>query len=84
MAMKLPRLQTVIDPDGAAILDIKRGQISTLNASGAFVWQCLQQGEMVDEIVTELARETGEQIATVDRDVRDFIENLKDEHLLKH
>lgn len=76
-------LHSVVDPDGAAILDIDRGLISTLNPTGAYVWQALQRGEAVETIVTNLARETGEQATTVERDVRDFIGRLKEQHLLK-
>lgn len=83
MALDSSSLHTVVNSDGAAILDIKCGMISTLNPTGAFVWQGLQRGETVSVIVTNLARETGEMAATVGRDVRDFIESLKERHLLQ-
>ena len=76
-------LHTVVDQDGAAILDIQRSQISTLNPTGSYVWQGLQRGETVESIVTNLAREAGEERITVERDVRAFIESLKEQHLLK-
>jgi hypothetical protein len=82
MALGSLRLHTVVDSDGAAVLDIGRGLISTFNPTGAFVWQGLQRGETVSVIVTNLARETGETPATLERDVRDFIEILKEQHLL--
>ena len=50
MALGSSRLHTVVDSDGAAILDIKCGLISTLNATGAFVWQALQCGETVSAL----------------------------------
>ncbi|HEY4380131.1 MAG TPA: PqqD family protein [Acidobacteriaceae bacterium] len=76
-------LHTVVDQDGAAILDIQRGLISSLNPTGAYVWQALQRGETVETVITNLARETGEERITVERDVHDFIESLREQHLLK-
>jgi hypothetical protein len=67
----------------AAILDMERGLISTLNATGAFVWQGLRRRETVSAIVTNLVRETGEEVTTVERDVLDFIESFKEQHLLQ-
>ena len=83
MAMGNPYLQTVVDQDGAAILDIDRGQVSTLNPTGAFVWQRLQRGEMIEVIIANLACETGEEIHVIERDVRGFVELLKQRRLLQ-
>jgi hypothetical protein len=82
MRVAFSHIHTVADSDGAAILDVDHGSISTLNSTGAFVWQGLQCGETVSAIVTQLARETGEAPATVERDVLDFVENLTKQHLL--
>jgi hypothetical protein len=78
-----PYLQTVVDQDGAAILDIDRGQVSTLNPTGAFVWQRLQRGETIEVIIANLARETGEEIHVIECDVREFVELLKEKRLLQ-
>lgn len=82
MIVTSTRLHTVVDADGAAILDVQGGLISTLNATGAFVWQRLERGETREAIVAELARETGEAHITVERDVCDFIEDLTARRLL--
>ena len=74
-------LHTAANEDGAAILDVERGEISTLNATGAYIWQALQRGQALDTIVHDLARETGAETEVVDRDVRNFIETLKAKHL---
>jgi hypothetical protein len=84
MTEESSHLHSVVDQDGAAILDIDRGLISTLNTTGAYVWQGLERGELVETIVASLARETGEEPALVERDVRDFLSTLKQEHLLPH
>lgn len=84
MTIENPHLHTVVDQDGAAILDVERGLISTLNPTGAAVWQGLKRGDALETIVANLARQTGEEALTVERDVRDFIETLKENHLLSH
>ena len=76
-------LQTVVDQVGVAILDIDRGQVSKLNPTGAFVWQRLQRGETIEEVIANLACETGEEIHVNERDVREFVEVLKEQRLLR-
>jgi hypothetical protein len=82
MAYPATRLRSVVDPDGTLILDIEHDTIVTLNSTGGFVWDRLQQGKLVDDIVCELAAETGADVAAVDRDVRSFMEQLMSKHLL--
>lgn len=84
MTMKRSHLHSVVDQDGAAILDIDRGLTSTLNATGGYVWQGLERGEPIETIITNLARETGEDALVIDRDVREFLDSLKQKHLLPH
>lgn len=77
-------LRTIANQDGAAILDIDRNRISMLNSTGAIVWQALERGEPLETIIAHLARETGEDAAVVDRDVRGFLDSLKQKDLLPH
>ena len=74
-------LRAIANEDGAAILDTKRGTISTLNPTGAYIWQALERGESVETIAASLARETGEHVDTVKRDLREFVESLKEQEL---
>lgn len=74
-------LRSVIDHDGAVILDIEHDAMLTLNSTGAYVWKKLKQGKLIDEIVGELASETGADPATVDRDVHAFFDQLKAKNL---
>ena len=83
MADPSSNLRTVINPDGAAILDIPRNQITTLNSSGGFIWERLQQGLPVDQIVHDLARESNTDPVIVEKDVNTFLEQLRLEHLLR-
>jgi Coenzyme PQQ synthesis protein D (PqqD) len=82
VAIENLHLQSIVNQDGAVILNIERGLISTLNPTGAYVWQGLQNGESLETIVLNLAHETGEEALTVERDVRDFVEDLKQKRLL--
>jgi hypothetical protein len=82
MAIESPHLQSVVDHDGAVILNVERGLISTLNPTGAYVWQGLQRGESLEVIIANLSRQTGKEPSTVEPDVREFVEDLKQKHLL--
>jgi hypothetical protein len=74
-------LRSVIDHAGAVILDFDHDAMLTLNSTGGYVWEKLKQGKLIDEIVRELALETGADPAAVDRDVRAFVDQLKANHL---
>lgn len=77
MASTQAELRSVVTADGAAILDVRRGTISPLNDTGAYVWQALQRGENTEVIAQNLARETGAALDVVQRDVQLFVEALK-------
>ncbi len=70
-------LRTVINEDGAAVLDMPSGTITTLNSTGAYIWQELQRGETAETIAANLARETGETLEVVERGVAAFLAELK-------
>lgn len=82
MVSRSSNLRVIVSPDGAAILDIEHDSISTLNPTGAYVWQGLQRGESLETVIAKLARETGEDPLLVERDVRDFVEELQQKQLL--
>lgn len=75
-------IHSVIDDTGAAILDIERNAMITLNQTGGFVWQRLQQGQSANQIIADLSVQTGADPATIEQDVRRFLEQLKIRHLL--
>lgn len=75
-------LRTVTNQDGAAILDVPRHQITTLNSTGGFIWQRLQQGLSVEQVIRDLATETDTDPAIVEKDVHSFLEQLRSKHLL--
>lgn len=77
-----PQLHTVVNPDGAAILDIPRNQITTLNSTGAFVWDRLQQGVSIEQLIHDLSVESNTDSRVVERDLDVFLEQLRSHQLL--
>jgi hypothetical protein len=75
-------IRSIVNHDGGVILDFERDAILTLNSTGAYVWEKLQQGKLIDQIIGDLAQETSIDISTVDHDVREFLTQLKVRHLL--
>lgn len=75
-------LRTMQHEDGAAVLDIRRGVISALNETGAYIWNALQHGDSVETIVVKLAHETGIAFDIVEADVDAFLGDLKRTNLL--
>lgn len=77
-----PRLRSVVNADGAALLDTRAGRITTLNSTGAMVWQALERGKAPEAIAANLAHETGEPVAAIEKDLQDFMEELGKKNLL--
>lgn len=77
-----PHFQSVVNQDGAAILDVPRHQITTLNSTGGFIWQRLQQGLSVKQVIRDLATESDTDPAIVEKDVHSFLEQLRSKQLL--
>ncbi|HEY1525944.1 MAG TPA: lasso peptide biosynthesis B2 protein [Candidatus Angelobacter sp.] len=70
-------------PDGAALLDIKRGLCLTINAVGVMIWKHLKAGRAPNQIVECLSTEFPEVPMTrLSADITDFVEQLKRKHLL--
>jgi len=82
MAHHKSHLRTIVNQDGAAVLDTTRGTIWTLNPTGGYIWQALERGTREEEIVDGLARETGESPDAIRDEVKDFIAALCDQKML--
>ena len=82
MTLQNRRFRVILNQDGAAILDTIVGKITTLNSSGAFVWQALERGEEIETIIEGLARTMGEHLEVIKGDVLGFVEVLKKQDLL--
>lgn len=82
MAAMPTHLRSIVDHDGAVILDIKRDQFFSMNPIGSYIWGHLLNGEGLDQISRTLAEETGTDIAVVTADVHDFVSDLMSKHLV--
>jgi hypothetical protein len=76
-------LRSIVDHDGAVILDIKRDQFFSMNPVGSYIWERFLKGEGLDQIARELAEETGTDISIVMADVNDFVADLKSKQLFQ-
>lgn len=75
-------LKSVVNRDGAVILDTPRNSMTPLNSTGGFVWERLQRGIPLDDVITELSHETSTDRSIVDADVRRFLEELQSRNLV--
>ena len=81
MVVMPTHLRSIVDHDGAVILDIKRDQFFSLNPVGSYIWERLLKGQSLDQIAKALAEETGTEISIVVSDVNDFVADLKSKNL---
>lgn len=70
------RIRTATDRDGVVLLDMQQGAMVTLNATGGYIWNKVRAGKSVDEIIRELASDTGEDSAAIADDVHQFLDRL--------
>jgi len=69
-------------PDGATVLDIRRGQMFRLNFIGSRIFELLRQGLTEPEIADQLTREFGIERAAAEADLLEFVQMLKKYRLL--
>jgi hypothetical protein len=81
MVITPSHLRSIVDHDGAVILDIERDQFFSLNPVGSYIWERLLKGEDLDQIAKALAEESGAEITVVMADVNEFVADLKSKHL---
>jgi hypothetical protein len=80
ISSSIRRTQT---PDGGILLDIERGQIFCLNLIGSKILDLLEEGHNEERIAEQVSAACGTDLETVRTDVRDFLENLNQQHILK-
>jgi hypothetical protein len=76
------RVRSIHTADGGIVLDIRRGKIFSLNATGSVIFELLQQGLAEDRIVEELVKRFGVLAETARTDVADFCRSLRERALL--
>jgi hypothetical protein len=74
-------VKSVIDADGAVILDLKRGRYFSLNGTGVSVWRRLEGGVTPEAIEAEFSAQYAG-APNVGRDVTAFVESLRRAELI--
>lgn len=69
--------------DGAIVLDIRQGQMFNLNFVGSRILELLEAGEPESAIVERISQEFKVDGGTAERDLREFLETLRQHHLLE-
>jgi len=69
--------------DGAIVLDIGQGQVFNLNFAGSRVLELLVTGTAESAIVDQISQQFALSRDVAESDVRQFIESLKQHHLLE-
>lgn len=77
-----PNIRTAADQDGAALLDLQHGAMITLNATGGYIWNKVREGKSVDEIIRDLASDTGQDPLVIASDVHQFLDQLFENRLI--
>jgi Coenzyme PQQ synthesis protein D (PqqD) len=69
--------------DGAIVLDIRQGQMFNLNFVGSRILELLETGASESAIVDDISHKFEVSRDVAEGDVREFIESLKQHHLLE-
>ena len=69
--------------DGAIVLDIRQGQMFNLNFVGSRILELLETGEPEPAIVQKISQEFKVDCGTAERDLREFLETLRQHRLLE-
>jgi hypothetical protein len=75
-------LRSVHTADGGVVLDIHRGKMFSLNATGSFIFRLLEQGSSEEHIVEELVERFDVPSDLAKADLAQFCESLKGHTLL--
>jgi hypothetical protein len=70
------RIRTATDHDGVVLLDVEQGVMINLNTTGGYIWNKVQAGKSADEIIADLACDTGEDPLVIADDVHQFLGHL--------
>lgn len=70
--------------DGGILLDISRGQIFRLNATGSRIFEHLQLGQAESQIIDGISQEFDIARTSVQSDVSEFLQALEQRGLIYH
>jgi hypothetical protein len=69
--------------DGAIVLDVRQGQMFNVNFVGSRILELLKSGCTESAIVDEISQEFNVSRDLAENDVREFLQNLKECHLVE-
>lgn len=72
-----PTVITQRSEDEVVLILPQQGQVKVLNATGAFIWQALQDGETPSEIISMLCSHFTVDTAQAQKDFWAFIQTLR-------
>jgi len=76
-------VRSVIDEDGAVLLDLKEGKYFSLNRAATAIWLKLEAGGAIPEIEAHLVGMYDASLEAVHADLDTFLSRLKRERLLE-
>ena len=76
-------VRTTHGQDGAVVLDIRQGQIFNLNPVGSRIVELLKTGATELQIADQLSREFGIGRDVAEKDLQEFLQELKDHRLIE-
>ena len=68
--------------DGAIVLDVRQGQMFNVNFVGSRILELLKSGSTESAIVDEIGREFCVSRQLAENDVREFLQTLRECHLI--
>lgn len=77
-----PSIRLAKSQDGGILLDVEQGAMFSLNPVGARVIELLKAGHDLSSLVDTIGREFLVSPEAVRVDIADFLESLRDQHLL--
>jgi hypothetical protein len=76
-------VRTTHGQDGAVVLDIRQGQIFNLNPVGSRIVELLKTGATELQIADQLSREFGVGRDVTQKDLQEFLQELKNHRLIE-
>ena len=76
-------VRTTHGQDGAVVLDIRQGQMFNLNPVGSRIVELLKTGATELQIADQLSREFGVRRDVAQKDLQEFLHELKNHRLIE-
>jgi Coenzyme PQQ synthesis protein D (PqqD) len=76
------QLRSLVTQDGAMILNFASNQMISVSSTGVYVLACQKENKGVDQIISDLAKESLHDLAVITKDVHEFLEQLTERNLV--